>query len=102
MRYFKTEIIINRSFLKELIALLEGLGIEGYTILEINQGSGPRHGKQVAEGLLPVTHSTLLFTITSDEKAARIAEETRSFLKQRDGMLVSYPLHYTTGVERKS
>ncbi len=97
--YNKLEIIISDIHLDLLIERLEVLGITGYTVLPIEKSKGPNKGEQQQDGLLPTTHNSLLFTITTDEITKTIIDTTATFLKKRGGVLIVYPITYASGLQ---
>ena len=88
MEIVKLEIIIASTFLPDLVQRLESLGVEGYTALEIARGKGMEQGEHLAEGLLPVTRNTLLFSVVYKDLADRVVQELDSYLRERGGMFI--------------
>jgi nitrogen regulatory protein PII len=97
MKYQKIEIIISNSFLQELIKKMEKVGVHGYTALEIFRGKGVKRGEQLAEGLLPTTRSSLVFTIASESLTQKIIDELQPYLEERGGVIYTYDVNYVSG-----
>lgn len=98
MKYYKIEIIVSNSFFQDLIARLERLGVHGYTALEIFKGKGAKNGEQLSEGLLPITRSSLVFTVATRALTNKVIEHIQPYLDQRGGVLITYPIHYASGL----
>jgi len=94
MDYLKVDIVIAHSYLRELITLLESLGVTSYTVLEITHTKKAGGHERLAEGLLSVTRSSLLFTIASEKLTKTIIEKVQPYLTDRDGFLIAYPVSY--------
>lgn len=97
--YNKVEIIISDIHLDHLIERLEELGITGYTTLSIDRSKGPKRGEQQMDGLLPTSHNSLFFTITTEEIAQAIIKNIQPFLDRRGGVLIIYPITYASGLQ---
>lgn len=98
MKYFKTEIIISNIFLQELVLLLEEIKIQGYTALEIARGKGIRRGEQLSESLLPFSRSSLVFVVSSKTQSETIVKTLQPYLDDWGGAIISYPVHYASGL----
>lgn len=97
-QYNKVEIIISDIYLDRTIEKLESLGATGYTILTIEGGKGLKKGRQQADGLLPTTHNSLLFTITSEAITQTIIAQVQPFLNKVGGLIIVYPITYASGL----
>lgn len=96
--YNKIEIIISDIHLDTLIERLEKLGITGYTTLSIDKSKGPKRGEQQLDGLLPTSHSSFFFTVTTTAISQAIIQDIQPFLDKRGGVLIIYPITYATGL----
>jgi nitrogen regulatory protein PII len=98
MELLKIEIIIPNTFLQELIEKLEELDVHGYTALEIFRGKGIKRGEHLAEGLLPTTRNSLVFTVGHKEKIENVIDQIQAYLNDRGGVLITYKIEYATGL----
>lgn len=97
--YHKVEIILSDIHLEALIERLEHLQVTGYTILSIDRSKGPQRGEQQQDGLLPTTHSSLLFTIVPQRTSQALVETIQPFLNRRGGVIIVYPITYASGLQ---
>lgn len=97
MKLLKIEIIIANTFLQPVINLLEEAEVHGYSALDISRGKGTQRGEQLAEGLLPTTRNSLIFTIANKQVADKVIETVQPFLDQRGGILITTEINYASG-----
>ncbi len=98
MDLIKLEIIISNLYLDRLIEKLESAGVKGYTAVEIARGKGIKQGEHLAEGLLPTSNNTIIFTICDASKISNIISSIQPFLEERGGMLITYKIEYASGL----
>ena len=98
MQYFKVEIIIAQTFLPNVIAKLERLGASGFSAMEITQGKGTKRGRQRKEGMLPVTHNSLVFTIAPEPLTVAIVRQLEPYVERHGGLVIAYPVPYVAGL----
>lgn len=98
MELYKIEIIIANAFLQRLTEQLEDLGVHGYTALEISRGKGIKRGEHLAEGLLPTTRNSLLFSVAPKQVVDQVITQLKIYLEERGGILMTYKIDYASGL----
>jgi nitrogen regulatory protein PII len=99
MNYTKIEIIVSDIYLERVVALLEKAGVTGYTAISISRGKGIKQGEQLSDGLLPTTHRSLLFSVTTEEITNLIIKESSAYLEKIGAVLIASPISYASGLK---
>ncbi len=80
----EVDIVIPTTHRDKLIKRLDAVGVEGYTVLSTESGSGPRGGK-AANLLFDATDASYIVVIASDEVAERVWNELGPYIKEHRG-----------------
>lgn len=97
MNYTKIEIIVSDIYLERVVSLLEDAGVKGYTAISVTRGKGIKKGEQLSDGLLPTTHRSLLFSVTTAEIANVVLQESKAYLDKIGAVLIVYNINYASG-----
>lgn len=81
----KVEMILEKRFLNELIAKLDDVNIQGYSLVEIARGSGAKSGKTVDYGFTCVNKNFIVMCVCSNDEFKLIKSEILPFLKEVEG-----------------
>ena len=99
MTYTKIEIVVSDIYIERVVALLEKVGVRGYTAVSITRGKGIKKGEQLTDGLLPTTHRSLLFSITTKEIADLVLKECATYLDRIGAVLLMYGIDHVSGLK---
>ena len=81
----RIEIVIDAAHTPELIRVVKGAGVPGYTLLRDVQGSGDR-GDRSGDGLSNVFRNCYLVTAVPEDIATSLAEAIRPLLERYGGV----------------
>lgn len=81
----RIEIITDAHEMREVCAVLDALGVSGYSLVREVTGRGER-GEQTGDELTGVFTNSLIITTCAPERLAEIVEAIRPILKRRGGV----------------
>lgn len=101
MQLQKLEIILSNSYLEELVAHLEEIGVRGYTALEISRGKGIKTGEHLSEGLLPTSRNSLIICLVTEPTVDEIFDDLMQYINDRNGVLFTVPVLRYMGIKEQ-
>ncbi len=69
----KVDILADRPLARRIVEIIERSGVTGHTVMPVTRGGGYR-GTWSDDQMSGASAKTLIFTITTEEKAAEIVE----------------------------
>ena len=81
----RIEIVVDEEKLNELIELLEGAGVRGYTFIKHTGGLGSR-GERRPDGLFLQEENAMVILACEEEQAQKVATALLPKLKEFGGM----------------
>jgi len=81
----KIEIIIPTEHLEPVIELLDQNDVEGYSMLEVNDGKGLKQGRMMGVNLSG-SRRTLVIVICPDDRAQSIAPSLADVVSRHEGI----------------
>jgi len=92
----KVEIVCDSLEVKNILKILENIGVSEYTIIRDVIGKGGR-GVRGGDELTDVFKNSLILTVCSDEQIPKVVEAMRPILKRFGGICLvsdtSYVIH---------
>ncbi len=82
----KVEIVIAAPLLRRILAILDELGVTGYTVLRAISGKG-HHVEWDLADLSSSTQQVMIVVVVADETAERIAQEVGAVFEKHHGVV---------------
>lgn len=89
----KVEIICDTVEVKDVVKLLEGVGVTGYTIVRDVVGKGGR-GSRRGDDLTDVFKNSMILTVCTPEQIPALVDAIRPILKRFGGICLISDTHY--------
>ncbi|MDR4507602.1 MAG: transcriptional regulator [Candidatus Brocadiaceae bacterium] len=83
----KVEIVTDSLDVAEVIALLDEIGVSGYTIINNVEGKGGR-GLRIGDGLTDMLRNTYIMVVCNDKDVYRIVEAISPIRKKFGGICI--------------
>jgi nitrogen regulatory protein PII len=92
-RVNKVEIIIDHSFLEDLLKILDAVRVTGYTIIEDTSGKGER-GLSCSDYHCAYHGNYIMTVCTNEQQLATVLEKINPILKKSGGICLVTPSHW--------
>jgi len=89
----KVEIICDTVEVKNVVEILEGIGVTGYTIIRDVVGKGGR-GMRRGDDLTDVFKNSMILTVCDDKQIPEVVEAIRPVLKKFGGICLISDTHF--------
>jgi len=89
----KIEIICDTVEVKNVVEILEGIGVTGYTIIRDVVGKGGR-GMRRGDDLTDVFKNSMILTVCDDQQIPDVVEAIRPILKKFGGICLISDTHF--------
>jgi len=89
----RVEIICDTVEVKNVVEILEGIGVTGYTIIRDVVGKGGR-GMRRGDDLTDVFKNSMILTVCDDKQIPEVVEAIRPILKKFGGICLISDTHF--------
>jgi len=89
----RVEIICDTVEVKNVVKLLEAIGVTGYTIIRDVVGKGGR-GMRRGDDLTDVFKNSMILTVCDDKQIPEVVEAIRPILKKFGGICLISDTHF--------
>jgi len=81
----KLDLVIDRAHLDRFVEVLDGRGVQGYTVFESLSGKGTR-GAWIPDRLTDASDRVLVLAVTSSETAEEVLEDLAALFETFPGV----------------